>query len=194
MAHDVFLQSKCACGEIGIRARLRIWCRETCRFESYQAHCFSTTPLLTMIKRGVLFFIPVGAGDCTRNRVRLSTDDTKYAVAPKRKSRRNESLRSTFRKNKRTFSRNSSTLPTNLWTFSFYSPCFSPFCVRTRAPQPFPRITFTLHPTRQRINHHHIAVNRKQIFFSSPRLSYFLMLLHYFLTPHDEHESGDRKG
>ena len=29
---------KGACGEIGRRARLRIWCRETCRFESYQAH------------------------------------------------------------------------------------------------------------------------------------------------------------
>ena len=38
MAHDVFLQKKSACGEIGRRARLRIWCRETCRFESYQAH------------------------------------------------------------------------------------------------------------------------------------------------------------
>ena len=83
VAHDVFLQSKCACGEIGRRARLRIWCRETCRFESYQAHCFSTTPLLTMIKRGVLFFIPAAAEDCTRKRVRLSTDDTKYTVAPK---------------------------------------------------------------------------------------------------------------
>ncbi len=59
VAHDVFLQLKCACGEIGIRARLRIWCRETCRFESYQAHCFSTTPLLTMIKRGVLFLSPL---------------------------------------------------------------------------------------------------------------------------------------
>ena len=30
--------SVCACGVIGSRARLRIWCRETCRFESYQAH------------------------------------------------------------------------------------------------------------------------------------------------------------
>ena len=58
VAHDVFLQLKCACGEIGIRARLRIWCRETCRFESYQAHCFSTTPLLTIVERGVLFFYP----------------------------------------------------------------------------------------------------------------------------------------
>ena len=38
VAHDVFLQKKSACGEIGRRARLRIWCRETCRFESYQAH------------------------------------------------------------------------------------------------------------------------------------------------------------
>ena len=28
----------CACGEIGRRARLRIWCSDTCRFESYQAH------------------------------------------------------------------------------------------------------------------------------------------------------------
>ena len=27
-----------ACGEIGRRARLRIWCLATCRFESYQAH------------------------------------------------------------------------------------------------------------------------------------------------------------
>ena len=43
MAHDVFLQKKSACGEIGRRARLRIWCRETCRFESYQAH-FSCGP------------------------------------------------------------------------------------------------------------------------------------------------------
>ena len=194
MAHDVFLQLKCACGEIGIRARLRIWCRETCRFESYQAHSFLTTPLLTIVERGVLFFIPVAAGDCTRNRVRLSTDDTKYTVAPKRKSRRNESSLSSLRKNKRTFSRNVPTFPTNLWTFSSDSPCFSPFRVRVLAHQPFPRITFTLHPTRQRINHHHIAVNRKQIFFPSPRLSDFLMPLLHFLTPHDERESGDRKG
>ena len=39
--HD-FCQPKgandCACGEIGRRARLRIWCSDTCRFESYQAH------------------------------------------------------------------------------------------------------------------------------------------------------------
>ena len=32
-------QKQCrACGVIGSRARLRIWCRETCRFESYHAH------------------------------------------------------------------------------------------------------------------------------------------------------------
>ena len=109
---------------------------------------FQHAPLSTIVRWGVLFFIPVGAGDCTQNRVRLSTDDTKYAVAPQRKSRRNESSLSSLRKNKRTFSRNVPTLPANLWTFSFYSPCFSPFCVRTRAHQPFPRITFTLHPTR----------------------------------------------
>ena len=30
----------CACGEIGRRARLRIWCFATCRFESYQAHTY----------------------------------------------------------------------------------------------------------------------------------------------------------
>ena len=29
---------RCACGEIGRRARLRIWCREACRFESYHPH------------------------------------------------------------------------------------------------------------------------------------------------------------
>ena len=28
-------------GVIGSRASLRIWCRETCRFESYQAHNFT---------------------------------------------------------------------------------------------------------------------------------------------------------
>ena len=30
--------SICACGGIGRRARLRIWCLTTCRFESCQAH------------------------------------------------------------------------------------------------------------------------------------------------------------
>ena len=28
----------CGCGVIGSRARLRIWCREACRFESYHPH------------------------------------------------------------------------------------------------------------------------------------------------------------
>lgn len=30
--------SHCGCGVIGSRARLRIWCREACRFESYHPH------------------------------------------------------------------------------------------------------------------------------------------------------------
>ena len=34
----VATNKSCACGEIGRRARLRIWCSDTCRFESYQAH------------------------------------------------------------------------------------------------------------------------------------------------------------
>ena len=34
---DSFSNSR-ACGEIGRRARLRIWCFATCRFESYHAH------------------------------------------------------------------------------------------------------------------------------------------------------------
>ena len=32
------LNQECACGGIGRHARLRIWCREACRFESYQAY------------------------------------------------------------------------------------------------------------------------------------------------------------
>ena len=39
---NLHLESR-ACGEIGRRARLRIWCSDTCRFESYQAH--TTTAL-----------------------------------------------------------------------------------------------------------------------------------------------------
>ncbi len=35
--------AKCACGGIGRRARLRIWCLATCRFESCQAHSPSFT-------------------------------------------------------------------------------------------------------------------------------------------------------
>ena len=34
----IFAPAFRACGEIGRRARLRIWCSDTCRFESYQAH------------------------------------------------------------------------------------------------------------------------------------------------------------
>ena len=33
-----FASDKCACGGIGRHARLRIWCREACKFESYQAY------------------------------------------------------------------------------------------------------------------------------------------------------------
>ena len=35
---SVTVHSTRACGGIGRRARLRIWCLATCRFESYQAH------------------------------------------------------------------------------------------------------------------------------------------------------------
>ncbi len=38
-ANNAYLCTRCcACGEIGRRARLRIWCFATCRFESCQAH------------------------------------------------------------------------------------------------------------------------------------------------------------
>ena len=37
----------CACGEIGRRARLRIWWFRPCRFESYQAHRCSFTKKAT---------------------------------------------------------------------------------------------------------------------------------------------------
>ena len=37
----------CACGEIGRRARLRIWWPRPCRFESYQAHRCSFTKKAT---------------------------------------------------------------------------------------------------------------------------------------------------
>ena len=33
-----FAPDICACGGIGRHARLRIWCREACKFESYQAY------------------------------------------------------------------------------------------------------------------------------------------------------------
>lgn len=47
--------TKCACGGIGRRARLRIWCLATCRFESCQAH----TPSFTY-KAKRLFCVHVG--------------------------------------------------------------------------------------------------------------------------------------
>ena len=47
--------AKCACGGIGRRARLRIWCLATCRFESCQAHSTSFT-----YKAERLFCVHVG--------------------------------------------------------------------------------------------------------------------------------------
>ena len=38
----------CACGEIGRRARLRIWWFRPCRFESYQAHISPLSPQTTI--------------------------------------------------------------------------------------------------------------------------------------------------
>ncbi len=35
--NNKFFQSR-GCGEIGRHARLRIWCRKVCRFESYHPH------------------------------------------------------------------------------------------------------------------------------------------------------------
>ena len=43
-----------ACGEIGRRARLRIWCFATCRFESYHAHDWTKEEFSK--KRVPLFF------------------------------------------------------------------------------------------------------------------------------------------
>ncbi len=34
----IFALHNCGRGEIGRHARLRIWCREVCRFESYRPH------------------------------------------------------------------------------------------------------------------------------------------------------------
>ena len=45
----------CACGVIGSRARLRIWCLTTCRFESYQAHFIKTPSRYSLTTRR--FFI-----------------------------------------------------------------------------------------------------------------------------------------
>ena len=39
-------KTNCACGEIGRRARLRIWWLRSCRFESYQAHRWGCVKIL----------------------------------------------------------------------------------------------------------------------------------------------------
>ena len=49
--------SPCACGVIGSRARLRIWCREACRFESYQAHRTDDSVLKKLITESSVFFL-----------------------------------------------------------------------------------------------------------------------------------------
>lgn len=46
-----------ACGVIGSRARLRIWCRETCRFESYQAHIVKMDLINTRLLNPFYFII-----------------------------------------------------------------------------------------------------------------------------------------
>ena len=52
----------CGCGVIGSRARLRIWCREACRFESYHPHThtvfYRQKPTKTAILVGFLLLIP----------------------------------------------------------------------------------------------------------------------------------------
>ena len=47
------------CGVIGSRARLRIWCREACRFESYHPHTFSQILEDKQRKRGYCFKYPL---------------------------------------------------------------------------------------------------------------------------------------
>ena len=57
------------CGVIGSRARLRIWCRKTCRFESYHPHegfgecefTFHTPQNFFLFKRNVVCGIVVSA-------------------------------------------------------------------------------------------------------------------------------------
>lgn len=52
----------CGCGVIGSRARLRIWCREACRFESYHPHThtvfYRQKTTKTAILVGFLLLIP----------------------------------------------------------------------------------------------------------------------------------------
>ena len=47
---------RCACGEIGRRARLRIWCRKAYRFESCQAHHLCPS-LSKQLEGGFLFMV-----------------------------------------------------------------------------------------------------------------------------------------
>ena len=51
---------RCACGEIGRRARLRIWCRKAYRFESCQAHHFIIL-LKQIVWRGFLLSVAIDA-------------------------------------------------------------------------------------------------------------------------------------
>ena len=105
VAHDVFLQSKCACGEIGIRARLRIWCRETCRFESYQAHFFSACSPFDNRRKGIFSFLsstPVLRRE-QRDAQHAQRDNLPHTIPTHRESvtRRDEAMRKTrghFRK------------------------------------------------------------------------------------------------
>ena len=45
----------CGCGVIGSRARLRIWCREACRFESYHPHIDLKKPSENLIPKAFSF-------------------------------------------------------------------------------------------------------------------------------------------
>ena len=55
-----------ACGEIGRRARLRIWCFATCRFESYHAHDWTKEEFSK--KREFLFFLRIDNASSKRSR------------------------------------------------------------------------------------------------------------------------------
>ena len=44
----------CGCGEIGRHARLRIWCREVCGFESLHLHCERRNPSLFLVLRSMV--------------------------------------------------------------------------------------------------------------------------------------------
>ena len=53
--HYICTHEFCGYGEIGRRARLRIWCRKACRFESYYPHFYK--PLVRSDRRFRGFFI-----------------------------------------------------------------------------------------------------------------------------------------